>query len=57
MKNYFNEKERTYHILLMSATSMSENFSKSEALTSQEKAYLLQINEMRNNEKKKIKPK
>lgn len=45
MKNYFNEKERTNHIILMCMEHTAKDFANSTALTEEEKECLEQIAE------------
>ena len=45
MKNYFNEKERTNHIIVMCMQHIAKEFSSSNALTESEKKALCKIAE------------
>lgn len=45
MKNYFNEKERTNHIILMCMEYVAKDFSENEALSIEEKKCLKKISE------------
>jgi hypothetical protein len=45
MKTYFNEKERISHIMLLCMEQIANDFSESNALTSEEKECLEQIRE------------
>ena len=48
MKNYFNTEERTRHIILLCATTLSDDFAQSSALSKDEMRYLKKINEYLN---------
>ena len=45
MKNYFNEKERTNHIIVMCMEHIARDFANSNALTENERNALLKISE------------